>query len=464
MAKPPAKPRKLQPDNRNILVVKLSEIAPYANNSRTHSLEQVNQLAASFDKFGYTNPILVDENSMIVAGHGRVMAAQAVYAAGGVLKTPDGRALPKGTILAVSCAGWDEATRRAYIIADNKLALNAGWDDKKLAEELAALDDMDFDLSVIGFTDEELEDLLPEEHGDGTGEPPPPNGNLAEMFGAPPFSVLDTRQGYWQERKKAWAEIIQDKGESRQNTLAAEGNLVAGINDGVSILDGALAEIMCAWFAKAGFDAFDPFAGDSVFGYVAAKQGLNFTGIELRKEQAKLNQDRLKKAKLPGKYICDDSLNMDKHIKDNSMDFIFSCPPYADLEVYSDNPADLSTMSHADFLKVYETILQKTYAKLRDNRFAVITISEVRGKDGQYIGIVPHTINLMVAAGYKFWNEIILVNTLGTLPQRAGKSMQASRKVGRTHQNILVFYKGTAKNIGKEFGDVYLPSEATDEQ
>ncbi len=280
--------------------------------------------------------------------------------------------------------------------------------------------------------------------------------SLADEFGCPPFSVIDTRQGFWQARKKAWNVRIGDNGESREGTLFSSAKTANEFAQKlkkvgtVSILDAALAETLCRWFGRPGFTAIDPFAGDSVFGFVACSLGLSFKGIELRKEQAELNQGRLDAAGLSGVYINDTSENIDAHIDDESADMVFSCPPYADLEVYSDDPRDLSNMPTAQFMELYGSILGSTYRKLKDNRFAVIVISEVRAKGGEYIGLVPHTIDQMCAAGYKFWNEIILINSHGTLPLRAGGPMRASRKVGRTHQNVLVFCKGDPTDIEKD--------------
>ena len=131
---------------------------------------------------------------------------------------------------------------------------------------------------------------------------------------------------------------------------------------------------------------------------------------------------------------------------------VFSCPPYADLEVYSDNPDDLSTMDHEDFFEVYKDILSKTYSVLKQNRFAVIVTSEVRNKKfGNYIGLVPKTIQIMIDAGYHYYNEVILVNAAGSLQLRVERYMRSSRKMGRCHQNVLIFFKGDPKKIRGEF-------------
>ncbi len=290
--------------------------------------------------------------------------------------------------------------------------------------------------------------------------------SMADFFIVPPFSLLDTTTLEWSNRKRRWNEKIGDIGQEREKALAGLESF-RGFNDkkedwktlSVSILDAVLAEICIKWFTEEGFKSFDPFAGDTVFGFVSAYLKRPFTGIELRKEQADFNQAQCNREELPAKYICDDAANMDKHIPDNSMDFIFSCPPYADLEVYSDLDEDLSTMEYDDFFQQYKKILRNTYSKLKMNRFAVIVTSEVRHKKtGAYIMLVPYTVLAMMSAGYQYYNEIILLNNVGTLPLRVNRYMNSGRKVGRRHQNVLVFYKGDTKAIKKEFTEIVPPN------
>jgi DNA modification methylase len=125
--------------------VKLDLLIPYARNSRTHSDAQVAQIAASIKEFGFTNPVLIDETGSIIAGHGRVMAA---------------RKLAITDVPSIRLTHLTEAQKKAYVIADNKLALNAGWDDEMLAVELADLKDIGFDLNLTGFNTDEIEALL----------------------------------------------------------------------------------------------------------------------------------------------------------------------------------------------------------------------------------------------------------------------------------------------------------------
>jgi len=148
-----------------------ADLIPYARNTRTHSDAQVAQIAGSIREFGFTNPILIDAEYGIIAGHGRVMAASKL----GLAKVP-----------CIRLAHLTDTQKRAYIIADNKLALNAGWDEEMLALELGELKDEDFDLSLIGFDESELGDLMEEEEIPTVGneeELPEPPANPVTVQG-----------------------------------------------------------------------------------------------------------------------------------------------------------------------------------------------------------------------------------------------------------------------------------------
>jgi len=129
----------------SVVYLKTSDLIPYINNSRTHSDEQVAQVAASIKEFGFTNPILIDEDGGIIAGHGRLLAA---------------KKLKLDNVPTITLEGLTDAQRKAYIIADNKLALNAGWDFEVLAMELGQLKDLDFNIDIIGFDSNEMIDIL----------------------------------------------------------------------------------------------------------------------------------------------------------------------------------------------------------------------------------------------------------------------------------------------------------------
>ena len=131
--------------NRKLEWRSVEQLIPYVRNSRTHSDEQVAQIAASIKEFGWTNPILVDSENGIIAGHGRLLAA---------------RKLGHDQVPVIELSGLTEAQKRAYIIADNKLALNAGWDDEMLKLEIQELADLEFDFKLLGFDDIELAKLF----------------------------------------------------------------------------------------------------------------------------------------------------------------------------------------------------------------------------------------------------------------------------------------------------------------
>ena len=162
----------------------VASLVPYARNPRTHSPEQVDQIAASIREWSWTVPVLVDEEGGLIAGHGRVMAA---------------KLLGLEEILAMVAAGWTEAQKRAYVIADNKLTLNGGWDDELLKVELGDLKALDFDLALMGFSLEELSDAPPQGEG---GIETPGAGSYKEQFGVIVVCSSETDQAEIYERLK----------------------------------------------------------------------------------------------------------------------------------------------------------------------------------------------------------------------------------------------------------------------
>lgn len=150
-----------------------SLLTPYSNNARTHSPEQVRQIKASMLEWGWTNPILADfsKSYEVIAGHGRLMAALELYKEGHVIKTPSGQNIPANHVPVIDCTGWSDEQRKAYVLADNKLALNAGWDLEMLKHELLDLRELDYDLGLTGFLPTELDDLLEPKTGDQHCDP-----------------------------------------------------------------------------------------------------------------------------------------------------------------------------------------------------------------------------------------------------------------------------------------------------
>lgn len=149
-------------ESLSVRLVDARSLVPYARNARTHSVEQIQQIKGSMLEWGWTNPILADMSAgrLVVAGHGRLVACLELFSDGVSIKLPSGKELPLGKVPVIDCSGWSEAQRKAYVIADNKIALNSGWDEEMLRLELEELKESDFDLDLVGFSEEELDDLL----------------------------------------------------------------------------------------------------------------------------------------------------------------------------------------------------------------------------------------------------------------------------------------------------------------
>jgi ParB-like chromosome segregation protein Spo0J/DNA modification methylase len=438
---------------RQIEARSIDSLIPYANNSRTHSDAQVSQVAASIKEFGFTNPVLIDEQGGIIAGHGRVMAAKKL----GLAEVP-----------CVVLDGLSEAQKKAYIIADNKLALNSGWDADMLKVEMERLGELGFDLSLTGFDDIELSGIFDgaEDLADGLDGDAAEPRSLADRFLIPPFSVLNAREGWWQERKRAWLAmgIKSEQGRDAQsNALGStfKGSAQSGVastNTGTSIFDPTLCELAYSWFCPQGGTILDPFAGGSVRGIVASKLGRQYIGVELREDQVAANKtqgDDLCSDPMPV-WHTGDSRNIDRICADVQADMVFSCPPYADLEVYSDDPNDLSTLSYEDFKPAYFEIIDKACAQLKDNRFACFVVGDVRDKKGNYYNFVGDTVEAFRAAGLHYYNEAIMITPIGTLGMQTSRNFPIARKLGKTHQNVLVFVKGDGKKATQACGDVFI--------
>ena len=290
--------------------------------------------------------------------------------------------------------------------------------------------------------------------------------SLNDKFLIPPFSIFDTRQGYWQDRKDRWKGLGIKSELGRGENLAYDGGIAnydyfgvkgGAIENGTSVFDPVLCEICYRWFNIEKGKILDPFAGGSVRGVVANVLGYNYTGIDLSEEQIKANYKNAEEINCEMdklKWINDDSLNVDKYIEDNSVDMIFTCPPYFDLEVYSDKENDLSNMSYENFKKAYKEILQKCCNKLKENRFAIVVIGDVRDNKGFYRNLVDVTKEAFVEKGVGFYNDIILLNSVGTARLRAGMQFSSGRKVVKIHQNVLVFYKGNQKEIKNNYVEI----------
>lgn len=226
---------------------------------------------------------------------------------------------------------------------------------------------------------------------------------------------------------------------------------------GISIFDPALCEVLYAWFSREGDTVIDPFAGGSVRGIVASVLGRHYTGVDLRDEQVEANRENAAEILDDGFPVwhTGDSTYI-KTIAPGEYDFILTCPPYGDLEVYSDDDRDLSNMSDDDFDKTYVTIMRSTAELLKRDRFAAVVVGNYRDKNGFLRDLCGLTIRAMESGGARYYNEIIYLTPIGSVPVRITKQFNSGRKIGKIHQNVLIFCKGDPKKATERLGEVVL--------
>jgi DNA modification methylase len=282
---------------------------------------------------------------------------------------------------------------------------------------------------------------------------------LKKRFIFPPFSVLDARNGDWQERKQAWIDygIKGELGRGSNlykgaSTVCATEKYNRGSSGAGSVFDPVLCELVYRWFCPAKCHILDPFAGESTKGIIAAVMGYDYTGLELRQEQIDANYYQAQQLNLKPNWIQCDSAEL-CNVVDGEFDLIWTSPPYYDLEVYSNLENDGSTkQTYKEFMSWYGGIFGQAVDKLRENRFLAVKIGEIRDKEtGVYRNFVGDNVSLFLNLGLNYYNEAILVTPCGSLPIRTAGMFESNRKLGKTHQNILVFYKGNTKNIKKHF-------------
>lgn len=321
-----------------------------------------------------------------------------------------------------------------------------------------------------------------------------PSNLLKDRFIVPPFSIFDTKQGYWQERKRSWINlgIKSDLGRGEKLLLDIENfdsfrkkehekkvdsfnKMVFTMGGGVcspenaekygrkaqqtSIFDPVLCEITYKWFSDEDSKILDPFAGGSVRGLIAGMLGRSYTGIDLRNEQIEANKKQYKEISLKydgiikPNWVVGNSIDIKNIVTERKFDLIFSCPPYYNLEVYSNDKNDLSNKkTYEEFLDSYNLIIKNSCDLLKDNSFAVFVVGNMRDKDGFYYDLVGDTIRAFENVGVRYYNEAIIVNVAGTLPVRTPTQFNSSRKFGKQHQQFLVFYKGNPDKIKEKFG------------
>lgn len=280
------------------------------------------------------------------------------------------------------------------------------------------------------------------------GNPIEEKGDLKKEFGMNPFSILDTKDGLWQARKRKWLNLgiksevgrdaktynIQDWANTKNKQMPSD----------TSIFDPVLCELMYRWFCPVGGGILDTFAGGSVRGIVANYLGYHYMGIDIRQEQVESNREQalsiLGVDNQPQWYVGDSNMVLDRQWN-REFDLVFTCPPYADLEVYSDLQGDISNMDYDDFIFAFESIMRKSCKLLRRGGMAIVVVGEVRDKQGNYYAFVADTIKLMQRCkGMGFYNDAILATSLASAALRANGNMKSGKLV-KVHQNVLMFKK-----------------------
>jgi hypothetical protein len=490
----------------------LRDLTPDARNANCHTERGMALLERSLRDYGAGRSILLDRDGNIIAGNATVETAASIGLEDVVIVPSDGKKLVavQRTDLSI-----DDKEARELALADNAVAAhNLAWDADVL---------MQLDAEGIGvrkfFSDEELTaacDALREQELKVSEESA--IKTLAERFGVPPFSVLDARQGYWQERKNAWLAlgIKSEMGRDEKLTFAASAqnpaiyalrNEMRATADGVdpswpeilkeaqkrglfiasgtSGFDPVLCELAYRWFCPEGGRVLDPFSGGVTRGAMAALLGREYCGLDLNPKQIAANLQTWPQVRAAWgergiahepTWINGDSTQLEELLTqhesfgaDWQADTIFSCPPYAGLEIYSDDPRDLSRMDYAGFRAGYQTIIKAAVARLKPDRFACFVVGSCRdSKEGEGKGcllpFIEDTIQAFVDAGCGYYNDAILLTPFGSLPIRVNAQFGKYRKLGRTHQYVLVFFKGDTKKIPEllgetEFGDLGVGEE-----
>ena len=287
------------------------------------------------------------------------------------------------------------------------------------------------------------------------GNPIETKGDLKKEFGANPFTILDTKDGLWQARKRKWVNMgiksevgrdavtyhMKDWADKKGEEGTLRGNKLPS---DTSIFDPVLCELIYRWYCPQGGYILDPFAGGSVRGIVANFLGYHYSGIDIRQEQIDSNREQaldiLGIDNMP-QWYCGDSNIVLRQKWEKEFDLVFTCPPYADLEVYSDLDGDISNMEYCDFIFTFESIMREACKLLKVGGMAVVVVGEVRNKKGEYYGFVADTVKLMQRCnGMVFYNDAILATSLASAALRAGGNMKSGKLV-KVHQNVLMFKK-----------------------
>ena len=332
----------------------INDLKHFENNPRTASKENLNKLNESIKSIGMAQPINITLDNVVLSGNMRLEVLKQQGVEEVEVYVPDTQ--------------LTERQQKEIVIRMNS-NIAGDWDYDLLANEWEVEDLQTWGVDIPVY-EEENEKTKNKEHG-----------KLINDFIIPPFSVFDTRQGYWQDRKREWLNITGNLTETKENVLGS--SIMSLINEGSSNFDPVLAEIIIKWFNRPFGKILDPFGGEQTKGVVSGELGFEYHAVEIRQEQVNVNIEKTKKYKNI-KYYCGDSNNISKIINERQFDLCFTSPPYYDLEVYSKD--DMSSLgTYEEFMEQYKNIFQQCFDMLKENTFLVIKIGEIRDKkNGEY--------------------------------------------------------------------------------
>lgn len=276
-----------------------------------------------------------------------------------------------------------------------------------------------------------------------------PPSDLAGTYIEPPMSVIDRRSRRWQRRAAQWRAL------GIRSEVGRDGGLVHPETDylrirsdasesGTSIFDPVLTELCLRWYSRPGDRVLDPFAGGSVRGVVSSALGRWYTGVDIRPEQVAADRAQTSiGGDIAPEWICGDAQDVRALVGPMyEADMILTCPPYGDLERYSDDPADLSTMTWPAFLDAYRHILSESVSLLALDRFVCVVVSDVRDPDGAYRGLPWETMRALTDAGAHVIADAVILDPLGSKQMVAGRTFRAGRLLQRVHQYLIVACRG----------------------
>jgi len=283
--------------------------------------------------------------------------------------------------------------------------------------------------------------------------------SLADKYLFCPTTVLSKRDPKWKQLKRKWLNlgIKSELGRDTHSEQRVKGRDIkdysymkdfegfksVGLSHAASIFDPVICEIIYKWFCHNGGLILDPFAGGSVRGIVANYLGYKYTGIELREEQCISNREQaieiLEVTNQP-QWYCGDSEQVLDAKWNIEFDLLFSCPPYMNLEVYSDLPEDLSNMNDEAFITKYNSIIDKSCKLVKRGGYAVFVVGDLRDNKGYQKDFTGITKQAFIKSGMKLYNELILVEPVGTKAMTLERGFK-NGKLAKVHQNVYIFKK-----------------------